>query len=125
MSRTGCNHLVEAVQRGAEFHLLMQKDFMPTKSIRDITRNPVFTKAVRAGKLDTKFLDKIDAFLCVSEKEVAAIAFPNTQAKLDYSAFKSENKNVVEWSKALYTYYWNQASSQIPDQLSTPANGEK
>ncbi len=118
-------YLVEAVQRGTQFHLLMQKEYMPTKSIRDIVSNPVFAKAVRTGKLDTKFLDKIDLFLCLSEREVAALAFPTAQAKLDYISFKSENTNVIEWSKALYIYYWNQATSQIPDQLRTPRINEK
>jgi len=110
-------YLVQAVQRGAEFHLLMQKTYNPTQSIRDIVNNPIFATTVRTGKLETKFLDKIDAFLCLSEREVAAIAFPNTQAKLDYTAFKSKNAHAIEWTKALYTHYWNQASSQLPDQL--------
>ena len=45
--------------------------------------------ATRTGKLDVKFLEKIDVFVCLSEKEVAALAFPNLEGKLNYVGFKS------------------------------------
>ena len=109
--------LVAALERGAEFRLLMPKDFEPTKSIRELVSNPVFAKATRTGKLDVKFIEKIDVFVCLSEKEAAALAFPNLEGKLDYVGFKSASASVLEWANALYGHYWGKASSQIPDQL--------
>jgi hypothetical protein len=53
--------------------------------------NPVFGKGVRTGKLDTVFLFKINVFLCLSEKEVSELVFPNVDGKLEYNTFKSEN----------------------------------
>ncbi len=96
---------------------MMPKDYMPSKDVRELVSNPAFEKASRAKKLESRFLDKIDVFLCLSEKEVAALAFPSLEGRLDYIGFKGKNESVVDWSKALYAYYWEKASSQVPDQL--------
>jgi predicted transcriptional regulator len=109
--------LVQALERGAEFNLLMPKDYMPSKSIRELVTHPVFAKATRSKKLESRFLDRVDFFLCLSEKEVAALAFPNLEGKLDYTGFSSGSELAVEWSKALYMHYWNKATSLVPDQL--------
>jgi predicted transcriptional regulator len=111
-------YLVLALERGAEFRLMMQKDYNPTKSIHDLVSNPAFAKAVRTHKMDFRFLDKIPIFICLSEKEVAALAFPDINEKLDYIGFKSERNEILEWAKGIYDFYWNKASKQIPDQLS-------
>jgi predicted transcriptional regulator len=110
-------YLISALERGAEFRLTMQKDYNPTKSIRDLVNNPAFAKAARNRKMDFRFVDKIPIFICLSEKEVSALAFPNINEKLDYTGFKSERKEILEWSMGLYDFYWNKASHQIPDQL--------
>jgi len=110
-------YLVSALDRGAEFRLMMQKDYNPTKSIRDLVSNPAFAKAVRTKKMDFRFLNKIPIFVCISEKEVSALAFHDINGKLDYTGFKSERNEILEWSKEIFNYYWNKASKQIPDQL--------
>ena len=113
-------YLVQAVERGTEFRLLMPKDYLPSKSIREIVLNPTFEKAARTKKLQTRYLDKISVFLCLSEKEAAATAFPNLEGKLDYTGFNSKNTTVIEWTKALYTHYWDKARTQTPEQLANP-----
>jgi predicted transcriptional regulator len=115
-------YLLQEVERGGEFHLLMQKDYMPASGIRELVTNPTFFKATRNGKLDCRFLDKVDVFLCLSEKEVSALAFPTLAGKLDYVGFRVQNETAIEWAKTLYTYYWNKASTQLPEQLFTPPN---
>ncbi len=112
-------YLAQAVERGTDFRLMMPKDYMPAKDVRELVSNPAFKKASRAKKLESRFLNKVDVFLCLSEKEVAALAFPNLEGRLDYIGFKSKNETVVDWSKALYAYYWEKATSQIPDQLTS------
>jgi predicted transcriptional regulator len=112
-------YLTQAVERGTQFRLMMPKDYIPSKDVRELVSNPAFKRASQAKKLESRFLDKVDAFLCLSEKEVSALAFPNLEGRLDYLGFKSKNKAVVDWSKALYVYYWEKATSQIPDQLTS------
>ena len=111
------SYLTQAVERGTEFRLLMPKDYLPSKDVRELVSNPAFEKANRAKKLENRFLDKVDIFLCISEKEVAALAFPNLEGKLDYIGFKSNKDVVVDWTKSLYKYYWEKATSKVPDQL--------
>jgi predicted transcriptional regulator len=110
-------YLMQAVERGTQFRLIMPKDYMPSKDVRELVSNPVFERANRAKKLESRFIDTVDVFLCISEKEVAALAFPNLEGKLDYTGFKSRKETVVDWSKALYEYYWEKSTSQVPDQL--------
>jgi predicted transcriptional regulator len=110
--------LVQAIERGVEFRLLMPMAYAPSDDIRKLVDNPVFERASRKKKLASRFLKKIDVFLCLSEREVAALAFPNLDERLDYLGFRSPNDSVVEWSKTLYSHYWEKATSQIPEQLS-------
>jgi predicted transcriptional regulator len=113
-------YLEQAVERGVQFRLILPKDYMPTESMRQLIKNPTFLKAVQTGKLDVKSVERIDVFLCVSEKEISALAFPTPQAKIEYGSFNSTNKNVLEWARSLFVHYWNQAS-QVPAQLNQRA----
>ncbi|MGW8288838.1 MAG: helix-turn-helix transcriptional regulator [Candidatus Bathyarchaeia archaeon] len=110
-------YLMQAVERGTEFRLLMPKDYLPSKDIRELVSNPAFRKASRAKKLESRFLERVDVFICLSENEVGALSFPNLEGKLDYIGFKSNTESVVNWSKALYSYHWEKATWQLPDQL--------
>jgi predicted transcriptional regulator len=110
-------YLMQELERGGEFRLLMPKDYLPSKDVRELVTNPVFAKATRSNKLEIKFLEIVDVCLCLSENEVSVLAFSNLEGRLDYTGFKAEGELAVEWSKALYTYYWNRATSQIPNQL--------
>ena len=60
-------YLLSALERGAEFHLTMQKDYNPPKSIHDLVSNPTFTKAARNAKWISDFWTKC-LCLCVSRK---------------------------------------------------------
>ena len=113
-------YLMQAVERGTEFRLLMPKDYLPSKDIREIVLNPAFEKAARTRRLQIRYLDKIDAFLCLSEKEASAIGFPNPEGKLDYIGFNSKNTTATQWTKALFTHFWDKATTQTPDQLTNP-----
>jgi predicted transcriptional regulator len=110
-------YLTQAIERGAEFRLLMPKDFVPTQSIREIVDNPVFERAVRTHKLGCRFLGSFGAFLCLSEKEVSAVGFPDLGGKFDYVGFRGVGGSVMDWANALFVRYWSEASSEIPDQL--------
>ncbi len=110
-------HLMQALEREVEFKLLMPKDFLPSNEIRELVTNPAFHKANLSRKLENRFLERIDVFLCLSEQEVASLAFPNLEGKLDYIGFRAEKDFAVEWSKELFMYYWNRASTHVPEQL--------
>jgi predicted transcriptional regulator len=60
-------------------------------------------------------LDKIDVLICLSEKEVAALGFLNTEGRLDYRGFRATDELAIKWTKALYLHYWNIATQQEPE----------
>ncbi|HVP93216.1 MAG TPA: hypothetical protein VMS94_05695 [Acidobacteriota bacterium] len=89
-------YLLQGIERGREFRFLMPKEYMPSNDVRELVTNPIFAKASRNRKLESRFLDRADVFLCLSEKAVAVLGFPNLKGKLDYVGFKSEAKVAVE-----------------------------
>ena len=111
--------LVQELERGGEFRLLMPKDYRPSDDIRSLATNPGFHKARRSNKFENKFLDKVDLFLCLSDKEVAALGFPNLEGKIDYTGFRASGDLNVGWAKSLYGHYWDKATSHVPDKIVT------
>ena len=67
------------------------------RGIRDAIINQQFM--VRA-------IDKVNVFMALNEKKVAAICFPTNEGRMDYRGFVSEDKAVHKWAKDLYEYYW-------------------
>jgi predicted transcriptional regulator len=110
-------YLVQAIERGTQFRLMMPRDYKPSADIRKLVDSPIFERASRSRKLENRFLEAIDVFLCLSEKQVAALAFPTLKGGFDYAGFRAKNESVMEWSKTIFTYYWNEATTQVPEQL--------
>jgi len=110
-------YLEKAIDRNVQFHLILPSDYALPESISPLITSPNFRKAVRSGLVDVRSIPKIEAFLCVSENELSALSFPTSQGKLEYTAFKTTNKTIIEWSEALFLHYWNQACAQAPQQL--------
>jgi hypothetical protein len=54
--------------------------------------DPIFMRAMEKGKFENRFLDKIDVLLCLSEKEVAAVASLTIEGKTDYHGFHPEDQ---------------------------------
>ena len=110
-------YLIQAIESGTQFRLMMPRDYKPSADIRKLVDSPIFETASRSRKLENRFIETIDVFLCLSEKQVAALAFPTLKGGFDYTGFMAKNKSVVEWSKTVFTYYWNEAETQVPEQL--------
>jgi len=99
----------EAVTRGVEFRKILPRNAGIPKSILALSNDPVFEKAARAQKLESRYLDKVEVAILLSEKEVAAIAFPNLEGKFDFIGFRAESESALKWSKSLFSYYWDRA----------------
>ena len=67
--------------------------------------NLIFLEASKSGRFENRFLEKIEVFICLSEKEVAALGFLNTDSKMDYHGFHASDELSFNWAKALYSYY--------------------
>jgi predicted transcriptional regulator len=102
--------LKEALKRGVEFKLMLPSTVKPPKDALERMNDPIFEQTLRSGKFQERFLERIDALICLSEKEVAALGFPNAEGKLDYHSFHATDELSFKWTKALYLHYWNTAT---------------
>jgi predicted transcriptional regulator len=105
-------YIQEALKRGAEFKLVLPKMVAPPKDAMERMFSSVFLEAMKAGKFELRFLENVDLQICLSEKEVAALCFLNTEGKIDYHGFRTKDELSFKWAKALYSHYWNMATQQ-------------
>ena len=108
-------YLLEALKLGVEFKLILPSGVTPPKDAADRMYDPIFLQALKVGKFENRFLDKIDVLICLSEKEVAALGFSNAEGKMDYHGFRAADELSFKWAKALYLHYWNLATRQTPE----------
>ena len=102
-------YLQEAVRRSVEFKLLLPKDVVPPKGAIEGMSAPVFFEAVKSGKMEIRSLDKIEVFLCLSDKEVGSLGFLNVDGKMNYHGFHGTGESSCKWTKALFLHYWDTA----------------
>lgn len=107
--------LQDALKRGVEFKLVLPASVIPPKDALKRMNSPIFLQALKEGKFENRVLDKIGVLICLSEKEVAAVGFSNSEGKMDYHGFRGTDELPCKWTKALYSYYWNLANRQAPE----------
>jgi len=66
----------------------------------------VLNRARAKGQLEERLLDGLDVYLFMSEKEVAAVAFPLPDGRFDYAGFSSSDGRAIQWCRDLYEHYW-------------------
>jgi len=69
-------------------------------------------RARTTGSLEERMLKRLDVYLYMSEKEVAALAFPSLDGKFDYIGFTSTDEKSHKWCEDLFKYYWERASGR-------------
>ena len=84
----------------------------PPKDARERMLSPIFLQAIKTGKFENRLLEETDVQICLSEKEVAALCFLNTEGKMDYHGFQATDELSFKWTKALYSHYWSMATRQ-------------
>jgi predicted transcriptional regulator len=99
----------DAVKRNVEIQKIVLRSAIIPPDIMKLALNPVFEQAARAKKLESRYLDKVDVTILMSEKDLAILNFPNLRGEFDFIGFQSKDKLALNWSKALFSYYWNQA----------------
>jgi len=100
---------VEAVKRGVVFKKLLRRNANIPDDILAMANNPAFDSAAREKKFESRYADKIEVAVFLSEKEVAALCFPEMNGRFDYLGFTSKDEVFHKWSKSLFLYYWDKA----------------
>ena len=100
---------VDAIERGVELKKLMPRNANIPSRIFTMANDPAFDRAARAKMLESRYLDKLDFVLFMSEKEVAGISFENLEGAFDYGSFRTSNEAALKWTKSLFLHYWDRA----------------
>jgi predicted transcriptional regulator len=100
---------IDTLKRGVECRKIMPRNASIPSAIFTMGNDPAFTAAAREQKLESRYLDKIDLVLGLSEKEIASIMFPDLEGKFDYISFRTKDREALNWAKSLFLYYWNKA----------------
>jgi predicted transcriptional regulator len=105
--------LEEAVNRGVEFRLMRTRDFefppdWPGEGV-------ILREARLRGQFQVRASDSALIFIAMSEKAVAALAFPSVEGRFDYLGFTSSDEESHRWCRDLYLHYWD--SARVPESL--------
>jgi predicted transcriptional regulator len=101
--------MADALKRGVSVKNLEDTSFVPPQGPLDWeadTSVPVFVQARTDGILEERVIDGLDIYLFMSEKEVAALAFPLLEGGFDYVGFTSEDERPRSWCKDVFEFYW-------------------
>lgn len=106
---TGVQISIDAVSRGVELKKIMSRNAVIPPDILKLASDPVFERGARANKVESRYLDKVEFTLIMSEKELALLAFPNLSGEFDFFGFRSKDGLTLRWCKMLFSYCWDRA----------------
>jgi predicted transcriptional regulator len=112
----------EALRRGVDYRLLSPENIVVSKGFR---LGPIMTKAELKGQFKVRSVEGPDVFLAMSEKEVAALGFPNSKGKMDYYSFSSMDPAFHGWCLDLFNFYWGKSIPKPSESLSKWGTFEK
>jgi predicted transcriptional regulator len=114
-------HIKRALENGATLRALLPKDlpfpkgYFEQKCVQEY--RIVEKKAKREGRLEERWIDRVDTPIGVSEKTNGRIFFPTVDNDFDYKGFIVTDKLSHKFCIDLFEYYWNKASIKIPDHV--------
>jgi len=71
-----------------------------------------FLRARTTGLLEERMLERLDVYLYMSEKEVAAVAFTLPDGGFDYLGFTATDQRSHKWCRDLFQHYWDKARNR-------------
>lgn len=103
---------IDAINRGIDLKKLMPRNALIPPAILKLANDPAFDRAARAKRAESRYLDQIEFFLLMSEKEVS-IGFKNSEGVFDHAgSFKATDKTAIEWTKSLFLNFWEKAKRE-------------
>lgn len=114
--------LTKAFERGVKVRKIEPKAwFLPAEFEEGLLVEDVESKrlARATGLLEERLLESVDLYLYMSEKEVAGIAFPTLDWKLDYLGFSGTGERSHRLCREIFEHYWKGAcpSSSVAEEL--------
>lgn len=109
--------LRDALERGVKVKEIEAKDWVVHPKLtqewyaKDAMRQ-AFLRARTSGLLEERVLERLDVYLYMSEKDVAAAAFPLPDGGFDHLGFTATDQRSHKWCKDLFHYYWDRARNR-------------
>jgi len=107
---TSLDELEGAVQRGVEVRHLEPKNMVYPPNWSG--PGPILAEASVKGKFINRLVESADVFIAMSEKEVAAVSFPEEDGRFDYLGFSSTDKDTHEWCKDVFECFWSMSEKK-------------
>lgn len=100
-----------AAERGVRFRIITPEDIEYPLDFEEKTAP--FQRLMQEGCFTPREEERTDIFLAMSEKEVAAISFPNRDGRFDYLGFTSKDGAALRWCEDLFEHYWERAEPKL------------
>lgn len=112
----------EAFDRGVRIEVIEPKDWLIPAELKEAYPKHyelVLSEVRASGLLEERVLEQLDLYLCMSEKEVATVAFPCLDGKFDYLGFATTNRRAHKWCLDLFHHFWKDSlpRSQVIEEL--------
>jgi predicted transcriptional regulator len=117
----------EAFKRGVHLRCIDPVVYRPSLQLKGEVSEEVqktMLLAQKDGILINRKMEQFDAFLWMSEKEVALLSFPTFEGKEDYLGFISKDDRAIKWCDDLFKYYWVRAKSKPEITFARPYEAE-
>ena len=114
-------HMKKALENGSHLRGLLPKDlpfpedYFEQESVKEY--NQVEKQARSKGQLEERWIDRIDTAIGVADKMSGRVFFPTLEGHFDYRGFTVVDECSHQYCKDLFIYYWNKASTTIPDHV--------
>ena len=97
-------NLQAAANRGVEYRRIAPEV---------IVESPHVERMPLVEPCEVRGMKSVDVFMAISEKEVAALAFPEVTGGFDYLGFTSRDEKTLKWCTELFQHYWDRATPKI------------
>jgi predicted transcriptional regulator len=98
---------LSASERGVRFRIITPVDIEYPQDFEE--RTAPFRRLMQEGSFTPREAERADVFLAMSEREVAALSFPNRDGRFDYLGFTSKGSAALRWCEDLFEHYWERA----------------
>lgn len=102
----------DAFRRDVKVETIDAADWVPPQRLKDAIQAEDVEAVLQARSKKVmleRVLERLDVFLWMSEKEVAALAFPNLEGRFDYLGFTGLDPRFHRWCSDLFQHYWSRA----------------
>ena len=107
----------DAIRRGVEYKVIFPCDIVPSEHYVKYIRTWKPGHPMLSKKAERRYLPSLPLSLMLSDKEVAQIAFPTVEGKMDYQGFKSRDDEARKWCRDVFVYSWGHATEKAPDAI--------